>query len=118
MGAVGVAIAAAAAFALPALAASLSSTSGTLGSGASVVSQCDPDGIATTVNLSGTNVVGVTASGIAAACSEMTIKAVVSGDTSSSGSTIVPAGGGSTTVTLAAEVAMAQSMRIDLVVAP
>ena len=115
-GAAVIAIAMTAALAFPALAATLGSTSRSLGAGQAAVNRCDPDGIATRPNLSGTTVVSVTVSGIASACEDLVVRATVTGATSSSGSTVTPIGGGTVTVTLAAEVAVVQSMRVDLVV--
>jgi hypothetical protein len=117
-GAAVIAIAMTAALAFPALAATLGSTSRTLGAGGAAVTRCEPDGIATRPNLSGTTVVSVTVSGIASACEDLIVWATVTGATSSSGSVTVPVGGGSATVTLAAAVAVVQSMRIDLVISP
>lgn len=111
-----IAIAMTAAFALSAAAASLGAVSGTLAAGTSAVDRCNADGVATRANLSGTDVVSVTVSGIAAACGGLTLKATVTGATSSEGSTTIAAGGGSATVTLAAGVALVQSLRIDLAV--
>lgn len=104
--------------ALPALAASLGSTSRTLSAGATAVQRCDPDGFAVALELAGTNVIGVTVSGLDAACGGLTVKATVVGSTTSYGNATVPGGGGTTTVTLGAAVAVAQSLRVDVVVAP
>ncbi len=117
-GAAVVAIAMTAAFAFPVLAATLGSTSRSLGAGGAAVARCDTDGIATRPNLSGTTVVSVTVSGIAGECGGFTLKATVTGGTSSGGSATVPGGGGSVTVTLATAVAVVQSMRFDLVMTP
>ncbi len=80
--------------------------------------QCDPDGIGTALNLSGTSVVSITASGINEDCEDLTLNVTLSGTASSSGSAVIPTGGGSITVILAASVSVVQSMRIDLVVTP
>jgi hypothetical protein len=117
-GAAVIALAVAAALALPALAASLGSNSRTLGAGTASVPRCDADGIKIAINLTGTNVVSVTGTGIDSGCGGLTMKATVTGGTSSSGSIAVPAGGGSVTATLAASVAVVQSLRVDVVVTP
>ncbi|MBI5158436.1 MAG: hypothetical protein HZA58_10585 [Acidimicrobiia bacterium] len=115
-GAAVIAIAMTAALASPALAATLGSTSRSLGAGAAAVTRCDSDGLATRPNLSGTTVVSVTVSGIASECEDLIVRATVTGGTSSSGSTVIPSGGGTLTVTLAAAVGVVESMRIDLTV--
>lgn len=117
-GAAVIALAMTAALAVPALAASLGSWSGTLGSGAATVTKCDPDGVTVAINLSTTNVASVTASGIASACGGLTMQATVTGGTTQSGSVTVPVGGGSATATLAAVVAVVQSLRVDVVISP
>jgi len=63
-------------------------------------------------------VVSVTVSGIEAACAGFTLKATVTGSTSFEGTVVVPGGGGSATATLAASVAVVQSIRFDIVIAP
>ena len=75
------------------------------------------NGVTTLPTLSSGNVTAVTVSGIAAACGNLTLKATVNnGTTSSNGSATVPAGGGSASVTLAASVAMKDTMQIDVVI--
>ena len=113
-----IAVVVTATLAVPTLAASLYPASSTLGSGKAVVSSCDSDGVAAAPNLSGSNVVSVTVSGIEAACAGFTLKATVTGSTSFEGTVVVPGGGGSATATLAASVAVVQSIRFDIVIAP
>src|SRR2546423_6914843 len=76
-------------------AASLSTGSKSLGSQGVAVPRCDADGYTIVQNLTASNVVSVTVSGIASACATATMAATVNnGLTNSSGSTAVPAGGG------------------------
>src|SRR5690349_20834076 len=87
-------------------AASLSTGSKSLGAQGVAVPRCDTDAYTIVQNLTSTNVVSVTVSGIASACATATMSATVNnGVTSSSGSATVPAGGGSLTITLALPVA-------------
>ncbi len=108
-----IAMAMTAALAPFAVAASLGSASNSLASGSSAVAQCDSDGVAIELNLSGTSIVSVTASGIAAECGGKTLSATVTGATSSGGSIAIPGGGGSATVVLTATVALVQSLSVD-----
>jgi hypothetical protein len=66
--------------------------------------------------LSGSNVVSVTVSSLPSGCGGAALQATLNnGTTSSSGSTTVPAGGGSVTVTLGSAIALGQVDEIDLV---
>ena len=74
-------------------------------------------GVTILQNLTGTNVVSVTVGGIASTCGGATLSLTLNnGLTSSSGSGVVPAAGGSMTVALAAAVAVRDSARIDVVI--
>jgi hypothetical protein len=109
------ATAAVAAFATVGHASSVGVTTKTLGAGSSAVARCDTDGVSVVQNLTGANVTGVTVSGIAAACATGTLSvAVNNGTTSSTGTAVVPAGGGSMTLALAAGVAMKDSDEVDV----
>lgn len=97
-------------------AASIGASTRTLGAGGAAVVRCDSDGIVGRPGLSGTNVVGVIVTGVAPACGGRTISATVTGATTQTGSATIPGGGGTVTVTLPTAVALAATMRIDLVV--
>jgi hypothetical protein len=98
-------------------AASLARTSNTLGSTNAAVTRCDTDGIVTTPTSSAGNVTGASVSGIAPACASLSLKLTVNnGTTFSSGTTTVPAGGGSANVTLAASVAVKDTMQINVAI--
>jgi hypothetical protein len=98
-------------------ASNLSPGSKTLGASSASVSRCDTDGVGVIQNLSGSNVVSVTVSGIASACAGAVLSATVdNGSTFSTGSAIVPAGGGTVTVTLASAVAAATAERTDVAI--
>ena len=68
-------------------------------------------------NLTGSNVSSVTIGGIAATCATGTLSVTVNnGTANSSGTAVVPAGGGSMTVTLAAAVAFRQANEVDVAI--
>jgi len=91
-------------------AAALILTSRTLGAG-SASTTCDPDGVAVTQVLSGTNVASVSIGGIAAACGGGEIRVTLRNGTgaSSSGSAAVPVAGGTVTVALATQVPVTEA---------
>ena len=98
----------------PGLAANLGVTARTAGAGTASVARCDTDGISPIPTISGTNVVSVTVSGIASACGGGQASLRLSnGTTASTASATVPAGGGSVVMTLAASVALSQTIKID-----
>ncbi|HUL84499.1 MAG TPA: hypothetical protein VLX89_03155 [Actinomycetota bacterium] len=100
-----------------AFAASLAPTSRTLGAGKVAVPSCDAGGFTIVQNLTGANVSSVTIGGIAATCATGTLSVTVNnGTTNSSGTAVVPAGGGSMTVTLAAAVAFRQANEVDVAI--
>lgn len=101
----------------PGLAANLGSGSQTLAGANAAVTSCDTDGVTVVRALSGTNVISVTVSNIAAACGNGALSLTVSnGATNVSGTAVVPAGGGSVVVTLASPIAAADAMTTDLTI--
>jgi hypothetical protein len=105
------------AVAVSGFASGLSWSSKRLGENRAPVSKCDGDGVGVIQNLSGTNVVSVTVSGIASACATGTLSVTVdNATTSSSGTGTVPTGGGSMTVALAAAVAVKDGEEIDVAI--
>jgi hypothetical protein len=97
-------------------AASVSLSSNTLGAATTSTPRCTSAGLTVFQNLSGTTVISVTVGGIPAACAGATLQATLNtGAANASGSAIVPAGGGSVTVTLASAPAVAVADQIDLV---
>ena len=101
----------------PGLAAGLSSSARSLGGSSATVGRCDTDGVGVVQNLSGSNVVSVTVSSIASACGGGSISVTVNnGSTNVNGATVVPAGGGSVTVTLGTSIAQTESMTTDLAI--
>ena len=100
-----------------AFAASFAATSRTLGAAKVAVPSCDAGGFTIVQNLTGANVSSVTIGGIASACATGTLSVTVNnGTTNSSGTAVVPAGGGSMTVTLAAVVAFRQANEVDVAI--
>ena len=100
-------------------ATSLSTGSGSLGAGKATVSRCDSDGftVVPTVVGTATTVSGVAVSGIASGCAGQTLSAAVNnGTTSSTGSAVVPVGGGSVSITFAAAVTGTQGMQFDVAI--
>jgi len=99
-----------------AFAASLSFAPGSLGADGETVPRCTAAGLGVIQNVSGTTVISVTVSSLPSACGGATLQVAVNNQvTSSSGSTTVPAGGGSATVSLAVAVAITAAEQIDLV---
>jgi hypothetical protein len=104
-------------FAIIGHATSIGAASTTLGAGKAGVTGCDTDGITVTQVLTGNNVTVVAVGGIASACGTGSLSVTVNtGTASSTGVATVPAGGGSTTVTLASAVAMKDSDEIDVAI--
>jgi hypothetical protein len=102
---------------VPALAAGLSTTSASLGGSGATVTRCDSDGVGVIGNLSGSNVVSVTVSNLAPACGSGSLSVTVSnGSTNSTGTGVVPGGGGSLTVTLGSPIAATNAMTTDLAI--
>ena len=94
---------------------SLPQSSRTLGANAASVPRCDTDGVTVVQNLSGSNVVSVTVSGIAGACGGGSLSLDVNnGMANSSGSGTVPGGGGTMTVTLSSAVAARDAEQTDI----
>ena len=101
----------------PGMAANLSSNSQTLAGANAAVTSCDTDGVTIVRTLSGTNVVSVTVSSIAAACGNGSLSLTVNnGSTNVSGTAVVPVGGGSVVVTLASPIAAANAMTTELTI--
>lgn len=98
-------------------AASLAATSGSLGAGSVAMPRCTTTGLSVIQNLSGSNVISVTVSGLPVACGNGSLQvAVYNGTASSTGSTAVPTGGGTVTVTLAAAIAVSTAETSDVMV--
>ena len=116
----GVVIAAATAVAgtVVACAASLVLTSSGLAAAQVAVPRCSTAGSNAVEVISGSNITGVTVSGISSACAGGTLALTVNvgGGTTGSGSATVPAGGGSVTVTLGTAVAFIAGAEIDTVI--
>ena len=95
-------------------ASSLNDSTRSLGSAKATVGRCDTDGLKTVYNLNTTNVASVTVSNINAGCAGATIKVTVDNKVvTSSGSTVVPAGGGSVTITITS-IAVTQVMHNEI----
>lgn len=99
------------------LAASAAVSTDSLGASSISIPRCTAAGLGVLQNLTAATVSSVTVSGLPAACGGGTLQVTVNnGLTNSSGSAAIPAGGGSTTVTLAVAVAVTASEQTDLVV--
>ena len=99
-----------------AFAESLAFDGRTLGMDTESVPRCTSAGLGVIQNLSGTTVVSVTVSNLPSACGGASLQVTVNNQvTSSGGSTTVPAGGGSVTVTLGVAVAITAVEQVDLV---
>jgi hypothetical protein len=98
-----------------ALAASLSTTTDKVGGAAASVPRCATTGVTTVEVLTGTNITGVTVSGIDSNCAAGTLAVTVNvgGGTTGAGSVAVPAGGGSATVPISPAVAFVGNAQID-----
>jgi hypothetical protein len=91
--------------------------SSSLGTKGAAVSRCDTDGFSVQQNLSGSNIASVTIGQIAAGCAGGTLSvAVNNGTANSTGSAVVPSGGGTMTVALASAVALKDAVEIDVAV--
>lgn len=100
-----------------AFAASLSLTTGSLGADRDAIPRCTTAGLGVLQNVSGTTATSVTVSNLPAGCAGATIQVTVNNQvTSSSGSSTVPGGGGSITVTLAVAVAITAVEQVDIVI--
>lgn len=97
-------------------AASLSLSSRTLGAATAATPRCTTAGLTVFQNLSAATVISVTVGAIPAACAAATIQVTLNtGAANASGSSTVPAGGGSVTVTLGSAPTVAVADQIDLV---
>ena len=102
----------------PGLAASLSGASGTLGGGNAAVTKCDADGVRSVFTPVGGNVTAITVSGVASACGGLTLNVVVNnGSTTTTGTGLVPIGGGSVVVLPIPPIAMTNAMQTDFLIA-
>lgn len=98
-------------------AASLNLSSGTLGATQLATPRCTTANLSVLQNLAVSSVASVTISGLPASCGGGTLQAAVNnGTANSTGSAVVPAGGGSVTVTLAATVPVSEAAETDIVV--
>jgi hypothetical protein len=105
-----------AAGASPAFASALSVGAGSVGMASATAPRCTTAGLGVIQNLSGSNVISVTVSGLPSGCAAATLQLTVNNQTTSSGgSATVPAGGGSVTVSLATAVAISSTEEVDLV---
>jgi hypothetical protein len=99
-----------------AFAASLTFDGRTLGMASIGTPRCAATGLGVIQNVSGSNVISVTVSGLPVACGTATLQVTVNNTAvSSGGSSSVPAGGGSVTVTLGSAIAIAAIEEVDLV---
>jgi hypothetical protein len=97
------------------LAASMTISGGTIGMARLAVPRCTSAALDVVYNLSASNVVSVTISGLPVACGSATVQAAVNNGTSSStGSGTVAAAGGSVTVTLGTAVAATTTLETDV----
>jgi hypothetical protein len=97
-------------------AASLSFASGTLGAATAATPRCTTAGLTVRQNLSAGTVISVIVGALPAACGGATLQVTVNnGVTNTSGSAVVPAGGGSVTVALGSAPAVTVSEETDLV---
>lgn len=99
---------------VPGLASSLDHSSGSLAAEGAAVGRCDPDGVTTRFVLSGTDIQSVVVSGIDSGCGGDTIAVTVdNGSTARSGSSTVPGGGGSVSVSLSSTLPMSDAMQTE-----
>lgn len=99
---------------LPGLAASMTDASQTEGAGNTAVARCDTDGVTTVYGLNSTNVTSVVVSNVASGCAGLTMKATINNQaTTSSGTAVVPAGGGTVTVGVTS-IALTQAMQTEI----
>ena len=98
-------------------AAGLSLTTDALGAAKVTIPRCTTAGLTVFQNLSVSTVTSVTVGGLPAGCGGATLRATVdNGAVTGSGSTVIPAGGGSVTVTLSVAPAVTTAERTDLVI--
>jgi hypothetical protein len=100
-------------------ATSLASSTRSLGGNKATVGRCDSDGFTVTPTVVGlaATVTGLTVGGVNAACAGQTLSGTLNnGTANSSGSSIVPAGGGTVTITLATAVTGTDGMEADITV--
>jgi hypothetical protein len=98
-------------------AASLSLTSDTLGASTVASARCTNAALTVTPTLVGATWTAAVVGGIPAACGGATLQLTVdTGVTNSSGSAVVPVGGGSVTVTLAVAQTVVAAMQTEIVV--
>ena len=98
-------------------AASVAVSSNALGAATASTPRCTTAGFTVLQNLSGSTVVSMTIGNLPAACGNATVQATVNtGVANASGSAVVPAGGGSVTVTFGSAPAVTAAEQIDLVV--
>ncbi len=98
------------------LASSVAVSSNSIGAATTAVPRCTNTGLTVFQNLAAGTVASVTVAGIPAACGGGTLQATVNnGLTFGSGSAVVPAGGGSVTVTLGVAPAVTGSEQTDTV---
>ena len=96
-------------------AASLSLTAASLGAATTSTPRCTATGLSVLNNLTAATVSSVTVGVLPAACAGATLQLTVNdGATNSSGSAVVPGGGGSVTVTLGTPVALTATVQTDL----
>jgi hypothetical protein len=97
-------------------AASLSFAAGALGASAVTPARCTSAALTITPTLTVAAWTDVVVSGVPAACGGATLQLTVdTGSTNASGTAVVPAGGGSVTVTLPVAQTVIAAMQIDLV---
>jgi hypothetical protein len=97
-------------------AASLSLASGSLGAATTATPRCTTAGLSVLQNLTANTVSSVTVGVLPAACGGAILQVTVNnGITNSSGTAVVPGGGGSVTVTIAVPPAVTVSEQTDLV---
>ena len=100
-----------------AFAASLTLTPASIGADQETIPRCTAAGLGVIQNVTGTTATSVTVSNLPAGCAGATIQVTVNNQvTSSSGSSTVPGGGGSVTVSLGVAVAITAIEQIDLVI--
>jgi uncharacterized membrane protein YeaQ/YmgE (transglycosylase-associated protein family) len=98
-------------------AASMSVSADSLGAAAANTPRCITSALSILPNLSSGTILSVTVGTIPAACGGATLQLTVdNGLANASGSSIIPAAGGSVTVTLASTPALLSAVQIDLVV--
>jgi hypothetical protein len=97
-------------------AAAVSTLAGDLGASVVTIGRCSATGLSVLPNVTVSSVVSATVATLPAACGNATLQLTVNnGVTNSSGSAVVPAGGGSVTVTLAVAVALTTQLQTDFV---